>query len=170
MAAANKPDGKNKNRKINGEGCGQEETARLVYESSLESARHSDILMWQVTAIIWGANILLLGFVSEALEKQKSRPPITIGLSALGVVLTLFVAHFFRIAKIGQGIAYETCRRIEKDFPVDLRLCTNIHDVYDPAVWPKAKRCVWFITILFLLLWIGILLFAHSANSANVCF
>jgi len=160
MAMADKRDSNNK--KINGDRCCENETARFIYESSLESARHSDILMWQVTAIIWGANILLLGFVSEAIEKQPSSRSITIGLSVLGIVLTLFVAHFFRIAKIGQGIAYETCRRIEEHFAKDdLRLCTNIHYVYDRAVWPKAKHCVWFITVLFVLLWIGALLIAH---------
>ncbi len=132
----------------------------LVYRSAQESARHSDILMWQLTAITWGADVLLLGMAMRAVEEGLTYRRMTIATSIIGIALTLFVAHFFRIAKIGQKLSYDVCREIEDKFPNQkLRLHTRIHEVYERGVWPKAKHCVWLITGLFLVFWVGILVF-----------
>jgi hypothetical protein len=106
--------------------------AMLVYERSEENAYHDDILMWEVTSITWGANTLLLGFILEALDKPEARPLIMV-VSVVGIILTIFVARFFYLGKIGQRIAYGICQDIEKDFSEELSLHSKIHKGYNRA-------------------------------------
>jgi hypothetical protein len=142
---------------------------RCAYASAQDAARHSDILMWQVTSITWGANVVLMGFVLQSIGDHKTRPLAAVTVSIIAIALTLFVAHFFRIAKVGQGIAYEICRDIEAQlqFPEKRRVHTRIDEVYSRGVWPKAKHCVWLITALFLVFWIGVLVAASRSQCAS---
>lgn len=130
------------------------EAILAVYESAQESARHSDILMWQVAAIIWGANAVLMGFIFDAIgEKHLYRGAAVASL--VGLALTFFVLYFFSIAKIAQRIAYEKCREIECEFPEAIRLHSKIHCVYEGSVRLKAKDCVVLLTVMFSLVWLG---------------
>jgi hypothetical protein len=109
--------------------------AKLVYERAEENAYHDDLLMWEVTSIVWGANTLLLGFILEAIGHAKARPLI-IAVSIIGIFLTVFVFRFFMLGKIGQRVAYNLCHDIEQEFPEDLRLHTRIRETYEEGVTP----------------------------------
>jgi hypothetical protein len=44
------------------------------YDQALQIAQHSDTIIYGVTAIVWGANTLLLGFILEVPCEFKSKP------------------------------------------------------------------------------------------------
>jgi hypothetical protein len=109
------------------------EIALSVYEAARESAQASDILMWQVASIVWGANVLLLSAASEAI---RDRAPLFVLVLTimLGVCLTIFVPRFFWLSKVGQRLAYEKCREIEASFPEELRLHVELHKTYEGGI------------------------------------
>jgi hypothetical protein len=127
-----------------------------VYERAQDAAFHSDEVMWQVTAIIWGANTVLLGFVLEAIRARFVASLIV--SSVVGMVLTAFVARVCAVAKVAKSVGYEICQTIEKhsDFPEQLRIHTRIDKHY-----PKGfgSRWVYGISIIFGLLWLGVFIF-----------
>jgi hypothetical protein len=141
------------------------EIVKLVYERAEENAYHDDVLMWEVTSIVWGANTLLLGFILEAISHSEALPLI-IAVSIIGIFLTVFVFHFFLLGKIGQRSAYNLGHDIEQDFPEELRLHTRIRETYEKGVAPcelwgdrigRARRWVVALTAVFLAGWLFVL-------------
>jgi len=59
-----------------------------TYSFAQESRNHNDLVAWEITAIVWGGQTLLLGFVLEAVGNLHSHPLILL-TSLLGIVLTL---------------------------------------------------------------------------------
>ena len=127
-----------------------------VYERAQDAAFHSDEVMWQITAIIWGANTVLLGFVLDAMHTRSVLALIV--SSVVGMVLTAFVARVCAVAKVAKSVGFEICRTIEKhsDFPEHLRLHTRIDKRYPRGF---GRRWVYGISITFGLLWLGVLIF-----------
>jgi hypothetical protein len=136
------------------------EIALAVHERAEQNAYHDDLLMWQVASITWGANTVLLGLVLAAIDNSQALI-FVVSSSVVGLVLTLFVDHFWRLGKIGQAIAYEMCRHIEKEFPADLRLHSKIDEVYVAKtrqfLTGRAKNWVHGITVMFVIFWLGVL-------------
>lgn len=72
-------------------GCAEQATpdALLVeYQAAQDSAHHHDNMLWSTTSIMWGASLLVIGFVLQHLEDATLRPLIT-ALSVLGLVLAI---------------------------------------------------------------------------------
>ncbi len=132
--------------------------ALAVYERAQEAAYHTDAVLWEATAIIWGGNTLLLGFILEALDKKEALRPI-IWVSVIGLVLTIFVAIMWYVARITKSISYSTCRKIEAryQFPWHLRLHSVIHRFYPKAI---ATNCAYFISACFVCMWLYVILHA----------
>lgn len=126
-----------------------------VYERALESVNHTDTVMWEITAIIWGGNTLLLGFILEAIDTPAALPLIVF-VAIAGLALTAFVARICEVAKITKKIGYGICREIEKnvEFPEKLRLHTQIDRLYPAGI---ARRWVYGISIIFAVIWIFVL-------------
>jgi hypothetical protein len=129
--------------------CEDLSTILNAYERAQEVAHHSDIVIWEVTALIWSANTLLLGFIIEAIKIPEAQVLI-VALSVLGGVLTFFVSKVWSLGKIGQHTAFAQCQDIEKQFPENVRLHTKIHAKYPPQA---AQKWVHAITKLFLGVW-----------------
>lgn len=129
-----------------------------VYERAQESAHHIDVVLWEIAAIIWGGNTLLLGFILEAIDKPRALPLIVVS-SVMALVLTAFVARIWYVSRVSKKIGYRTCQAIEKDyqFPKDLCLHTKIHEFYPEGV---GTRWVYSISVLFAVAWLGVLFFA----------
>jgi len=66
---------------------GKRESLLAAYSFAQESRNHNDLVAWEITAIVWGAQTLLLGFVLDALANKDSRPLILL-TALLGIVLT----------------------------------------------------------------------------------
>ncbi len=43
----------------------------VEYQTAQDSAEHHDALLWNVTAIIWGANLVLIGFVLQSIGRTE---------------------------------------------------------------------------------------------------
>jgi hypothetical protein len=127
----------------------------FVYERAQEAAYHTDTVMWEITAIIWGANTVLLGFMIEAIINRRA--PLIILLSIVGMALTGFVARVCCVAKTAKEIGYGICKRIEVKFPPDLRLLTRIDERYPKGM---ARGWVYGVSILFGVAWLAMLLYA----------
>ena len=55
-----------------------------IYERAQESAFHADVIAYEVAAIVWSANVLLLGFVLEVpLASARQKPVFAAALVSL---------------------------------------------------------------------------------------
>jgi hypothetical protein len=84
-----------------------------IYERAQESAFHSDVIAYEVAAIVWSANVLLLGFILEVpLTASRQKPVLAAAIVSL--FFTLYVPYVMRLTKIGQHLARQICREIEE--------------------------------------------------------
>ena len=131
-----------------------EEWTRSAYEMALETAHHSDTLIYEVAAIVWSANALLLGFVLEV-PLEAERQSLVFWTAIVGIFFSAYVPFVQWLAKKGQRKAFELCREIErKELPHWLQLHNQIH-----AIYPKLRGqvAIWTVSTLFTLLWLCVL-------------
>lgn len=136
-----------------------EENLRCEYDQALQIAHHSDGVINEVTAVVWGANTLLLGFILEVPCESVNQKLVVVA-SVVGLVMSLYVPLVHVLAKRGQKIAYDTCREIERALPFKYKLHTAIH-----AVYPKSKPgwiAILALSIVFLCAW-GYVMY-HAAS------
>jgi hypothetical protein len=124
---------------------------KVVYECAQGTAQHSDLVTWEVTSIMWGANTLLLGFILEAISNRQAQPLILV-ISVVGFALTLYVSRVWTLCKIGNRIGFATCRRIEERFPEEFRFHTKINAEYPPRT---ARKWANVMTAFFLIAWVA---------------
>jgi hypothetical protein len=136
------------------------EWAKIVYERAQEDAFHSDTVSYEVAAIVWSANVLLLGFILEVPLTRPRQWGVLLA-AIICIFLTLYVPYVRYLTKIGQSIAQKLCREIEKTpgFPEDLRLHTLIDDVYGKN---KGKWAINVVTVVFIWSWLIVSLRALS--------
>ena len=68
----------------------------LAYEFARETRDHCDTLLWEVAAIIWGGQTLLLGFVLEAIKDQFQVLILILLVAAVGVIMAIFNRRIMR--------------------------------------------------------------------------
>jgi len=125
--------------------------AAQMYERAQESAFHADVIAYEVAAIVWSANVLLLGFILEVpLTPARQKPVLAAAIVSL--FFTAYVPYVMRLTKIGQRLAREMCREIEEkeQLPEWLRFHTRVHGIYPPR---RGQFAVYTITAVFVLLW-----------------
>jgi len=127
-----------------------------VYERAQDATYHTDLILWQIAAIVWSANAVLLGLVLQFYNGQ-STPWLVLLVSAIGMVLTIFVARVCYVAKVVKGVGYPMCQEIEKQFVAELRLHTKIDEKYPKGM---ARNWVMGITALFVFSWLCIFIAA----------
>jgi hypothetical protein len=123
------------------------------YELAQETAHHSDVIIHEVAAIVWGANTLLLGFILE-MPVDSDKRTLVIAAAVIGIFLTAFVPYVQYLTKKGQVIAYRICREIEAQEALPHRLNTQIHDSYPLKAGQKA---IWVISAVFALSWLWVI-------------
>lgn len=126
------------------------------YERAQEVAHHDDAVIYEVAAIVWSADTLLLGFILEV--KCDSNQWLVILSSVVAILLTASVPFIHTLVKRGQMIAFQVCREIESSLPLPHRLHTRIHDAYPKKRWTYA---MWFLSGVFACTWICIIYHAH---------
>ncbi len=137
------------------------EKALHEYSAALEVAHHNDNVMHEVTAIVWGANTLLLGFILEVPCESKNQILVIVA-SIVGIRMSLYVRRIHSLKKINLHIAYGICRKIEEDLSLRHRLNNTIHNEY-----PKGElgfKAVKALTIIFVVAW-GLVITADSSPS-----
>jgi hypothetical protein len=129
-----------------------------IYERAQEAAFHTDAVLWEIAAITWGANTVLLGFVLEAIEKGHAIP-FTVLVSIVGMVLTAFVYRVCDVARVSKKIGYGICQDIEKHpwFPAEVKLHTKIHEWYPAGM---GRKWISVISVLFGVAWLSVFVYA----------
>ena len=124
------------------------------YDRAQEAAYHGDAILYEVAAIIWSGNALLLGFILEA-PSHLGIQVVVAALSILGILTSVFVMRTQSLSKIGQHIAYDVCQKIERQVPLTYKLHCRIDAEYPAgAAW----RWICLITAAFIAVWVVVLL------------
>jgi hypothetical protein len=147
------------NPESTGEGNSENDPVKLLaeYERAQEIGLHSDAILYEVTAIIWGANTLLLGFILEV-PCDSDNQKLIIAVAVLGIFMTLYVPYINWLIKKGQDLAYQICRDIEPKLVLPNRLHNRIHDGYPR--WKPGRVALGVLTLSFIGVWIYVLVHA----------
>jgi len=142
-----------------------EEWRRTVYERAQEVAHHSDVILYEVAAIVWSAEALLLGFVLEV-PPTRFQQCLVMAASIVAIFLAAYVPYVMRLVKIGQREAFELCREIEEPLPEPLRLHKRI-----TAKYPRryGQVATWFLTTVFVIVWLIVLHRAINCVFSPAC-
>lgn len=87
----------------------------IEYPKAQDSAQHHDTLLWRITGIIWGASMVLLGFVASNLTKPGLKPLIAV-LGVFGPVLSICVWLVAWMLNSVKNQKYRRCKEIERLF------------------------------------------------------
>jgi uncharacterized membrane protein len=96
---------------------GDEEKTRALlveYTATQNSAQHHDSLVWTTTGMVWGAELVLLGFVIQNINSSEKAIVIVACILAL-VLLSYLWVSFISFRKI-RNQKYERCKAIEDMF------------------------------------------------------
>jgi hypothetical protein len=66
------------------------ENLRAAYEFARETRGEADTILWEVAAIIWGGQTLLLGFILEAIGGKLQALLLILCVSVVGLLMTVF--------------------------------------------------------------------------------
>ena len=138
----------------NGHSPDQEKARReallVEYQAAQDSAQHHDNLVWEVTSIMWGASLILIGFILDKVHEADLRPLITV-LSILGFFLTGVVWIFALQLNAVKRQKYARCKELE----TQLHLLQHTNLRYRGG----SQRFLYgFIMILFMMAWVFVLL------------
>lgn len=120
------------------------------YEQALQIAQHADTMIYEVTAIVWGADTLLLGFALEV-PCDSPNQKLVIASAIVGLVLSLYVPVVHWLTKIGQKIAQDASEAIEANLGLTHNIHTRIRKVY--PTWRPGKKAMSFLTAVFIAVW-----------------
>jgi hypothetical protein len=125
------------------------QVALTEYECAQATAFHSDSIIQEVAAIVWGANTLLFGFILEVSCKPENELLVIVA-ATLGILMSLYVPLIQWLAKKGQHVAYSICREIEADLFLPHKLHTRIHAAYPRR---RGQLAILFLTGCFVTGW-----------------
>lgn len=160
----------------------QREAYLIEYQMSQQSAEHHDTLLWTSTGIIWAANFVLFGLISDNIFKEASlqhKCLLTL-ISSVAIIINaamLALAYSFRRIRL---LKYKRCQRIEKRFGLWQHRWTKNKSrqkkdkPISPRWWYKIKKgcgfqtCIyWSISIIFILVLIIILIVTWAYPMAS---
>jgi hypothetical protein len=127
-----------------------ERDALLVeYQAAQDSAQHHDSITWTVISIVWGASLVLMGFILGNLQDRHLRPLLTV-LSMLGIFLTAWVWYARGQLNEIKKQKYERCKSIERI------LGMNQHSVlkYEKG---RIGSAIAIMSVAFIVAWVALL-------------
>ena len=133
------------------------------YEFARDNRSTADATAWEMTAIVWGGQTLLLGFILEAISNRDVQLLIAL-VGVLGLVLCRFNHVVVHTRNIVCNRMNKICREIENSTAEMLHKPQNrLDDVYPPGV-----QTLWFniVNWLFVVAWLAVIakvlwLFCH---------
>lgn len=127
----------------------EEERQLKEYELSQQSAEHHDAMLWEVTAIIWGANTLMIAFTFETARDPVTQSRVLVA-AILGIALTIFARVNYLTSRQVRRRKYAICQAIEEAIPL-------VHEqhVNEERVYQKGVQTNWHLamTVLFVCGW-----------------
>jgi hypothetical protein len=139
------------------------------YEFASENRSHADATAWEMTAIVWGAQTLLLGFVLEAISNRDAQPLIML-VGALGLVMSVFNYVVMNARNKVCNLMIRVCLRIEEKPEMEFKPQHLLNRFYPRRIQTWAF-C--FVNSCFIPVWLGVILMAanlyfhHSSPPAN---
>jgi hypothetical protein len=127
------------------------------YERAQESGLHIDTIIHEITAIVWGANTLLLGFTLEVKCKSDNQKLVLLA-AFIGILMSIYVQFNVWLGKKAQKVAYSICREIEDELPLTHRLASRIKENYPQ--WKPGQVAFVVLTIVFCVGWFCVFLHA----------
>lgn len=127
------------------------------YEFARDNRNHGDAAAWEMTAIVWGAQTLLLGFVLEAISNSDVQPLIVL-VGVLGLVLCRFNYVVVDTRNMVCNLMNEICAEIEKNTAQMLRKPQNrLNERYKPRI-----QSFWFNVVnwSFVVAWLAVIAMA----------
>jgi hypothetical protein len=118
---------------------GNEEKARQdlrdAYEFARETRGEADTILWEVAAIIWGGQTLLLGFVLEAISGSVQALILIVCVSSVGMLMTVFnekimstrsyvcrtMVRTMAELEVSLGMEIKPQQRLSQDYPTGLQ-------------------------------------------------
>jgi 4-amino-4-deoxy-L-arabinose transferase-like glycosyltransferase len=91
------------------------EALLVEYQAAQDSAQHHDSLVWTTTGIIWGAGLVLIGFVIENMNDPRLKVSI-IATSVLAILLLVYLWVMALTLGSVRNQKYARCKEIEKVF------------------------------------------------------
>jgi len=91
---------------------GNDNFVLAAYEFARDNRNHGDATLWEMTAIVWGAQTLLLGFILEAMSK-RSVQLLIVFIGVLGLVLCRFNYVVVRSRRMVCNLMNKICSEIE---------------------------------------------------------
>jgi len=134
------------------------------YDQALTIGHHTDTIIHEVTAIVWGANTLLLGFILEVPCNPKEQILVVVA-AFVGIFISVYVPWVHHWTKKSQSVAYDVSKQIETDISLTHRLHTRIAEIYPK--WKPGLKAVWVLTGVFILAWGCVLWHAFACLSRN---
>jgi hypothetical protein len=137
-----------------------DETDRIIklciaeYKAAQDSAQHHDNLLWYVSSIVWGGNLVLLGsflkYIGNTTGKLPSYFILSVGIFCVFLNLCLWgCAYIFRDIR---NQKYDRCKFIEG------KLGFSQHSTLSGV--PGMMWFIYsFVTIIFMALWFLVVLF-----------
>jgi hypothetical protein len=113
------------------------------YEFARETRGQADTAAWEMTAIMWGGQTLLLGFALEAIEFRSAQPLIML-LAALGVGLSGYNHVIMQTRSLVAREMVRVCAELEALVPMVVKPQHRIDLRY-----PKNRQTIWFYVINF---------------------
>jgi hypothetical protein len=123
------------------------------YEFARDNRSSADATAWEMTAIVWGAQTLLLGFVLEALSNRDVQVLI-IFLGVLGIAMSGFNFVVMRARNKVCKAMVKICSAIEDEPGIEFKPQHQIDIVYKP------KRQTWafgIVNALFVPMWLWVI-------------
>jgi hypothetical protein len=131
----------------------QKELLLAAYEFARENRNQSDAAAWEMTAIVWGGQTLLLGFVLEAISNRDAQPLIVLA----GVLGALMCGFNHVVMRARNGICksmVDICIEIEKSLSMPTKPQARLSEHYRPGT---QRRWFRIINWVFLPVWLAVI-------------
>lgn len=124
------------------------------YEFARENRIQGDATAWEVTAIIWGGQTLLLGFVLEAISQPPAKLLI-VGAGILGILMSRFNHVIMRTRTEVCREMNKVCMEIEDRVPMLVKTQNRLDNKY-----PSGIQSRWFkiLNWAFVPLWVLVII------------
>jgi membrane protein DedA with SNARE-associated domain len=118
----------------------------VEYKAAQDSAQHHDTLIWSITSVVWGASLLMLGFLLGRVS-DPSLKHIVVLISALGILLNVKVwIYTYQLSSV-KIQKYDRCKAIERQLGLQQ---------HSTLRYPAGRQKVLYsiVMVLFIILWI----------------
>ena len=136
-----------------------------AYEFAREERDCADVLLWEVAAIIWGGQTLLLGFALEAVSVKDRAPAVIVVL--VGVVGIVMAVINDLIMRTRSGVCHamvDLMQDLETKLNMEIKPQHILTEGYKAL---RQRICFWILNYFFALAWVIFIFFVLCTFAHN---